>query len=255
VFSADRPPVVFVGGYDVGHRLARQRRSRSFVKMKDSAIAGQIAREAGLRSDATDTQVTFEYVAQANQTDWAFLTERAGRIGYELFVRDKVLHFRRPAFDGDAGRTFSLDSDVTEFRPRMSAVGQVGDVTVRGWDVKKKREVVGQANAPSRMGGTALGAKAADTAFGRSMGVRVNLGPGSQAEADQIARGTYGGGALGFVSGMLECPGQPQVLAGTVVRVDGAGTRFSGPYYVAAVAHTLDSEGYRTSLTVERNAT
>lgn len=158
VFSAETPPVLTVGGYDYGHRLARQRRSRSFLKMKDSAIAAQVGREAGLRVAATDTKVALDYVAQANQTDWAFLSERADRIGYELFVRDKVLHFRPPAFDGAAQRALSLGREVTEFRPRLSAVGQVGGVTVRGWDVKQKKELVGQAQTQvSPMGGSASG--------------------------------------------------------------------------------------------------
>ena len=50
VFTADQPPPLTVRGYDHRHRLARGRKTRTFAKMKDSAIASQIAREAGLRA-------------------------------------------------------------------------------------------------------------------------------------------------------------------------------------------------------------
>ena len=47
-FCANEPPIVTVRGYDRRHRLLRGRKTRSFVKVKDSAIASQIASEAGL---------------------------------------------------------------------------------------------------------------------------------------------------------------------------------------------------------------
>jgi phage protein D len=49
--------------------------------------------------------------------------------------------------------------------------------------------------------------------------------------------------------------GRPQVHAGTVVAIEGAGERFSGDYYVTSVTHTLTGErGYQTSFSVERNS-
>jgi phage protein D len=256
VFSAQRPPVLVVSGYDVGHRLARAPKSRTFARMKDSAIAAQVAREAGLRAEVRDTKVSLLYVAQANQTDWAFLRDRADRIGYELFVREKVLHFRPPAADGSAQRTLALGEEITEFRPRLSAVGQVGGATVQGWDVLRKQALVGQAAAAqiAPMGATSPGLRTVDKAFGRSAAIRVDLGPGIKAEADQIALGALTGTALDFVSGTVECAGQPQLVAGSVVTIEDAGNRFSGPYYIAAVTHTLDAHGYRTTLAVQRNA-
>jgi len=217
----------------------------------------QVGREAGLRAVVEDTRVSLPYVAQANQTDWAFLRERAARIGYEVFVRDKVLYFRPPAAAAKAQQTLRLDGDVTEFRPRLSTVGQVGEVTVRGWDLKAKQAVVGRAATGqeiSGMGGTRTGPKTADTAFGRSTTARVDLGPAVKADADMIALGDFTVGALGFVRATVECGGRPAFRGGTVVEIDGAGTRFSGPYYVTTVTHVLDAQGgYRTTLTAERS--
>jgi uncharacterized protein len=258
VFSAASPPVLTVGGYGYAHRLARTRKTRSFATMKDSAIVAQVGREAGLRAEVKDTRVSLPYVAQANQTDWAFLRERAARIGYEVFVRDKVLYFRPPASGTKAQQALSLDGDVTEFRPRLSTVGQVGEVTVRGWDVKTKQPVVGRAATGqeiSRMGGTRTGPKTADAAFGRSTTAHVDLGPALKADADMIALGDLNAGALGFVRATIACGGRAELRAGTVVEIKGAGTRFSGPYYVTTVTHVLDAQGgYRTTLTAERSA-
>lgn len=253
-FRADRPPILVVGGYDHGQRLTRTRRTRSFVRMKDSAIVAELARGAGLRVEAPDTGPVHDYVAQANQTDWAFLLDRAARLGREVLVRDKVLRFR-PADAAAAPVRLAVGREITEFRPRLSTVGQVGAVAVRGWDVRRKKPLVGQhKGAP---GGGPLGARpgprTADAAFGSSATAHVDLVPDSKAEADLIAEGSWGAAASGFVRGTAECRGDTRLLAATPVEITGAGTRFSGRYRVTAVTHTLDAEGYRTSLVVGRS--
>ncbi len=82
-------------------------------------------------------------------------------IGYEIFVRDKVLYFRSPPSAAQPSDRLSLGQDITEFSPRLSTLSQVSEVTVRGWDVKEKTAVVGSmAAAPGS------GAAAARRAFG-----------------------------------------------------------------------------------------
>ena len=50
--------------------------------------------------------------------------------------------------------------------------------------------------------------------------------------------------------------GLPDLRPGDNIQLTGLGKRFSGPYYVTSVTHTLrQDQGYRTSFTVERNAT
>jgi len=257
-FSADQPPMLTVRGYDYRHRLARGRKTRTFAQMKDSAIASQVAREAGLRAQAKDTKVSLMYVVQSNQTDLEFLRRRAQLIGYEIYVRDKVLYFQPPQSAAKAAAELSLGGDITEFTPRLSALGQVGEVTVRGWDVKQKKEIVGKAGMGqeySSMGGKSSGPKVANRAFGKASAASVRQPLRSKAEADQIALGHYNELALTYIQGTVVCSGRPQLRAGTVVDIAGAGKTFSGAYYVTSVTHTLTAEdGYQTSLTVQRNA-
>ena len=82
----------------------------------------------------------------------------------------------------------------------------------------------------------------------------MDLAPGTKADADAIALGDLNVAALGFMRATLACGGRPDLQAGTVVRIEGAGTRFSGPYYVTSVTHVLDADtGYSTTLTAERS--
>jgi len=256
-FAGEELPMLTVRGYDHRHLLARGRRTRAFRQMSDSAIASQVAREAGLRARVTNTGATLAHVLQSNQSDWDFLQQRARLLGYEIFVRDKVLYFRPPQHTSAATVTLRVGADISEFSPRLTAQSQVAEVTVRGWDVKQKKAIVGRAAVGQEMttpGEGESGPRAARQAFGRSTTASVDVPVRTAAEADTIARGQFNELALEYVRGDVVADGRPQVHAGTVVTIEGAGERFSGDYYVTSVTHTLTGErGYQTTFAVERN--
>ncbi|MDW4909510.1 contractile injection system protein, VgrG/Pvc8 family [Streptomyces sp. ADMS] len=257
-FTAGRLPRLTVRGYDYRHRLARGQRTRTFTRTKDSAIARQLAREAGLRAEVTDTRTGLDYVVQNNQTDLEFLQKRARLIGYEVHVRDKVLYFRPPQHGRPPSATLRVGDDISEFTPRLRALTQVREHSVRGWDVARKQAVVATVAAgqeSTTMGGSATGPRQAGRAFGRAASVSTDLPVPNRDRADQMARGQFDDLALTYITGEAECEGQPRLHAGEVVDIQGAGTTFSGPYYLTSVSHSVTAaEGYRTSLQVRRNA-
>jgi phage protein D len=258
-FQSDSLPTLTVRGYDHRHRLMRGRKTRSFTKTKDSSIARLIAGAAGLEARVTDTKISLEYVLQRNQTDMAFLQERARRIGYEVFVRDKQLFFRPPPIDGAEVTTLSLDSDIVELYPRLSAVAQVSEVEVRGWDVKQKQRFVAQAAAGAetqmREAGRS-GPRAARVAFGQAVLAETDRPPFDKAEAAAMATGRLNQIALGYISAEGRCFGRAELRAGTLVMIAGAGKTFSGRYYLTSVSHSYDpNDGFFTEFTCRRNAT
>lgn len=248
-----------VRGHDRGHRLLRGQKTRSFTQVKDSDIARQVAREAGLSAEVEDTGETLEYVLQHNQTDWELLRQRAWNLGFEVRVQDKTLLFRRHRNNGKEALTLLREgSGLLEFRPRLSTVGLVGQVVVQGWNPKDKETITGRASSrdqKTRMGGDRSGLEIADAEFGSAVGTIVDRPVLSQAEADQIARGRLEEMALAYITGDGLAIGRTDLEAGTVVRINGFGTVFSGLYYLASVRHTYHARrGYFTAFTVRRNA-
>lgn len=258
-FSNDEPPTLTVRGYDRRHRLMRKRKTRPFLNMKDSDIAGQIAGDGGLTPQVHDTGVTLDYVLQHNQTDLDFLKGRARRIGYEVVVIDRTLHFRPRRSNESEALTLTREVELLEFRPRLSTMGQVQEVLVRGWNPKDKSEFVARAAAgdeASLMSGSNSGPSVASRAFGETGGVSVESPVQSQAEADRFAQGQFEEMALDYVVGQGLCIGQPALRAGNVVKIEGLGRRFSGLYYVTSTEHSYrPNTGYRTAFAVRRSAT
>jgi phage protein D len=257
VYQLDRLPSLIVRGYDCRHRLQRGRKVRSFAKHKDSEIAQKLAQEAGLSAQVKDSGVTHDYVIQSNQTDMEFLQERALRIGFEMKVQGKRLIFQPVANDKSPDFVLTFGDSLIEFYPRLSSVGQVGDISVQAWDPKNKTAITGKASKSEVspvMGGGKSGATLASSAFGQATGLVTDIPVSSQGEADQISKALINAMSLAWIVGEGACVGRPDLTAGTVIKLDGLGRRFSGPYYVTAVSHRYNGEGYLTHFTVRRNA-
>ncbi|PJF40818.1 MAG: phage late control D family protein [Chloroflexi bacterium] len=254
-YIAAEPPQLVVRGYDRRHRLLRGRKTKSFLNMKDSDIAKQIAGNHSLSPTVVDTKVKLDYVLQHNQTDMEFLLDRAQRIGYEVVVEDKKLYFRPRQVAGSEALTLDLQQDLLEFFPRLTAVTQVGEMSVRGWDIKKKEAITGKATSESTKLGSKTGTKAAGT-FGTRAEWSVERPVSTKAEADAIAQGRFDEMALAYVTAEGKILGNTSLKAGEIVKIEGAGKRFSGKYYVTSAVHTyMPRTGYETNFTLRRNAT
>ncbi|XHX78791.1 MAG: phage late control D family protein [Stenomitos frigidus ULC029] len=257
-FTYNGLPSLTVRGYDRRHRLQRGRKTRTFVQQKDSDIAAQIAREAGLSAQIQDSQVTHPYTLQANQTDLEFLQTRSRQIRYEVVVDDRTLIFRSVANAESEVLTLTFEDDLLEFYPRLSSMGQVNEVSVRSWNPKDKKEIIGQArrgDEVSTMGGQKSGAAIAEAAFSTAVARLGDRPVRTQAEADQLAKAHFNQDVLALIKGEGVCKGHPQLRAGKVIKIDGIGQRFSGNYYVTAASHRYSTRGYDTHFTVQRNST
>jgi len=246
-----------VRGYDRLHRFRRGRRTRTYLQVKDSDVARQLAADLGLSADVEDSAEVHSYLLQHNQTDVDFLLARAAAIGYELSVDDRTLRFRR--LQHDRGKVLTLDflHGLMTFTASLSTADQVGQVTVRGWDPKAKQALVGQAQASDvrgTMAGQQVGPAVADRLFGSRTLAVVDQPVATQSEADLLARGILNEIALGYVVAEGTAVGDPALRAGAVVELGGLGQRFSGLYYVTRATHVWDGQ-FVTHLSLRRNAT
>ncbi|MBD2251981.1 phage late control D family protein [Nostoc parmelioides] len=257
-FVQNENPRIVVRGHDFRHRLMRGQQTQSFTKLKDSDIARQIAQKHGLTADVKDSQVILEYVLQHNQTDLAFLQNRAQRIGYEVTIDHKSLKFHPRSHASKPILTLKFDEQLTEFFPRLSSFSQVGQVEVLGWSPTQKqplRAMAGVGKETTRMAGKATGSQVVKSVFGAAHNSLVDRPISTKAEAEQIAASWFNDMALSYIEGDGVCLGTPDLHAGQVIDITGVGNRFSGQYYVTSVRHTYDrNSGYNTSFTVRRNA-
>ena len=247
-----------VRGYDRSHRLSAGRKTATYQQVKYSDIASQIAGAAGLTADVDDSGGTVDHVLQANQSDLEFLYGIARRIGFDCRVDDDKLLFKKPVESSGAPGDGDYESEdpvqlvwnhnLLEFRARMSAVAQVSEVKVRGWDIQKKESVIGQADvSASNAELSTTPADLADKVGGQTL-VVVNHPVGSQEAADELATARaeqVGSAAFEATAVTL---GSPALKAGTAVSVAGIDPALEGKWVITGSRHEFGSGAYRTSL-------
>ena len=244
-----------VRGYDKGHRLHRGRQQKAYLNISDSDMASKLAGEVGLSPQVDATSEVYDHVIQNNLTNWEFLQERARRIGYDCYVADGKLHFKKIVTSGSAIE-LEWGNNLSRFQPRLSTSGQVEEVNVRGWDPTKKEAIVGKATPRTEaepainVGG--VGGQVAGGAFGGGAKmVIVDRPVHSAKEADIMAQAIADDLGGNFVQADGEADGNPQLRAGQKVTISNLGTRFSGDYFVTRATHSFTGgEGYRVRFSV-----
>jgi phage protein D len=240
-------PVLVVRGYDLGHRLTRSHNTRTFQDMTASDIASKIIGEAGLDKDVQSTSDVYPFEQQSNETDWDYLWRLASRVGYEVVCIDEKIHFRKPGSGAGTPVTLQWGVNLKTFHPRATAVQQVKEVVVSGWDPKGKRRVTATKSTPQ------LDSKIELRRDGLANGKHpvVDEIVTSQSEADVLAQSTLDRLANTWLEADGRCVGNPKVRAGCKVQIKGVGTRFGGDYLITQSTHVIrGAAGYETEFEV-----
>jgi phage protein D len=252
-FTEDLQVLLTIRGYDRGHRLSRGAKTRTFLNSKDSDIVSKIASEAGLSAKVEATTEVHKHVFQDDQSDFAFLHERARRIGYELYVDDKTLNFQKPKTNrGEVALDWGVN--LRSFRPRITLAQQVNKVTVKDWDLVTKKEVVGTASSSSVQPAIGLGkwgGQAAQSALSAAEHLEVRSSVASQSEATLVAQAILDEINANFIEAEGVAFGNPALLAGKYAKIGKVGTRFGGKYKVTSARHIYTPQGYDTYFTIE----
>ncbi len=239
-----------VRGFDKSHRLFRETKTKTFLNTKDSDIASQIAGNVGLSPQVDATSTVYEHVFQHNQSDLSFLFQRAWRIGYECFVEEGKLYFRKPP-KGSETTTLTWGEELISFMPRMSLAEQVDQVSVRGWDDKEKKEIVGQATTGNLYPKISdkTGAQWASS-FGSGKLTFVDQPVFTQSEANELATARLDEASGTFIEAEGVVFRRPDIKAGKIIKIQAVGKRLTGSYLVTAATHSFTAAGLKTTFSV-----
>lgn len=234
-----------LSGLDVTHRLARTPKTRSFLNMTDADIVAQIADEYGFETDIDATGEVHEYVLQTSESDYAFLARQARRVGFDLWITEKTLHFKPRPTSQTAPPTLRWGGNLQRFKVRFSSTERCDSVTVRGHDPLAKRTLVGRADAGDPGTDAPAVVDMADdarTAFGGIERFAGQFPVATQAEADALAESLLLKASGGEVVARGEAAGDPLIAAGAEVEIEQVGTRLSGRWRLTSVQHVYGGQ-------------
>jgi phage protein D len=255
-FPEGQPPEITVLAEDRFQDLRMTRRTRSFADVSDSDVMNQVASDHGLSASVNVTGPTYKVLAQVNQSDLAFLRERASAIDAELWMDGSTLNAKPRTNRTSGSIEMSYGNKLREFSVMADLARQRTSVTVSGWDVAAKSELKHEATDSvlgGELNGDASGSSILQSAFGarkESFAHTVPLTSGeTQAEAEALFKMT----ARRFVVGRGVAETSSKLRVGAYVDLKEIGPLFSGKYYLSEIKHIFDStKGLRTEFTGER---
>lgn len=237
--------------------LRMTRRTRSFDQKSDADVARSIASDHGLSAQISLSGPVHKALSQVNQSDLAFLRDRARASNAEIWLEDDALHMaQRPNRASGNAVALSYGTSLRQFDVRADLAGQRTSLTVSGWSVADKRAVSEQATdsvLSSELGNGDGGIGLLQRAFGQRAETVAHMLPVSADEARGIAEGWLRHLGRRFVAGRGTAGPTPALRTGKQVELSGLGPLFNGSYTLTEVCHRFDvTRGLRTDFAVER---
>ncbi len=254
-FPEGRAPEMTVLAEDRLQDLRMTRRTRTFTDVSDADVMRQVANDHNLTPAIDVSGPTHKVLAQVNQSDLAFLRERARAVDAEVWIDAKTLH--AAAHASRNGGTFKMNykKELREFSVLSDLATQRTSVTVAGWDVAAKdaiRHDATDAVLGSELGNDASGASILKGLASRTEALAHTV-PLTSEEAQARAEAVFKMMARRFVTGRGVAEADKRLRVGSSVDLQGIGPLFSGKYYLSEVRLYFDgARGIRTEFTAER---
>ena len=245
-FGEGRSPEIAVLLEDRLQDLRMTRRTRTFDNITDAAVIQQIAGDHGLTPTVDVSGPTHKVLAQVNQSDLAFIRDRARAAGAELWIDGRTLYAK--ARPGRTGTPLKLKfgAELREFTVLADLAHQRSSVNVSGWDVSSKQAIDQKADdaaISNEIGADKSGASVLKQAFGDRKEAVAHTVPVTSAEATLQAEAWFRAHARRFLVGRGLAQPNAKLRVGAWVELDGLGSLFNGKYYLAEVHHVFDGTG------------
>lgn len=256
-FPEGGPPQVAALAEDRLQDLRMTRRTRSFENVSDADAMQQIANAHGLTPDVNlGGGATHKVLAQVNQSDLAFIRERARAVDAEVWLDDTTLKVAKRASRSSGTVQLAVGGLLREFSVIADLAGQRTSVVAAGWDVAGKSALSHEADSSvisAEVGSDDSGVSILSSKIGTRKETLAHGVPHTSAETQAQAESLMRALARRFVVGRGVAQTSAALRVGAKVEVQSAGPLFSGPYYVSEVRHRFDGQrGLRTEFRCER---
>ena len=255
-FPDHEGPRLVVLAEDRFQDLRMTRRTRTFADLSDSDVFNRIANDHGLTPSVSVTGPTHKVLSQVNQSDLAFMRERARSIDAEVWMQGSTLNAKSRTNRGGGTLELTYGGNLREFAVVADLAHQRTSVTVSGWDVSEKEGVKYEANdsvVQGELNGDTSGASVLSSALGTRKESVAHTVPFTLQEAQTQAESYFRVMARRFVVGRGTTTTDSRLRVGSYVDVKNVGPLFGGKYYLSEVRHLFDgAHGIRTFFTAER---
>lgn len=223
------------------------RKNANYVDKMDSDIIAQLIAAAGLETDVDATSVQHKELVQYYCTDWDFLVSRAEVNGLLVVADDGKVSVKAPAVSADPVLNVSYGADLMEFQAEIDARQQWAQVQAVSWDPKQQAVLQGSSRKPETQTGQG---DLASVELAKVIGLATlrlqTSAPLQSADLDGWGAAQQRKSGLARIRGRMKFQGSALARPGTLIELDGMGSRYNGKVFVGAVTHELEDGNWIT---------
>ena len=258
-----------VTGLDRSHRLMRGTKTMAYPEMTASDVIPMLLGECEVEPGPIDpTTTTYEWLTQANVSNWTFIQQLAAlenrvafvdRLGMFNFVKPPSPEFAGPPVmsldEPPMGEQLAMGVNLIRLRSSVTSAEQVPEVNVTGYDPLVAAPVLGLApSIPSTA--MVLDPATEPALLAGEVGATPFFDASTPFEDEGAAENRAMSIAADLAAAMAEmegeCLGNPSIIAGKAFSIGMAGPPFDGQYICSSARHRFEpgNGGYSTWFTV-----
>jgi phage protein D len=250
------PPQIGICAEDRLQDLRMTRRTRCFTDATLADLVRRIAGEHGLQAQPDLSGPQYKVLAQANQSNLAFLRDLARREDAQIWAEGATLKAVARTRRNAGTVELSWAGTLREFNVSADLAHQRTSLVASGWDVSGKQAVKHEADETAikpELVGSDSGPAVLQHAFGSRSDTLAHGLPFDGAEARALAEASMRHLARRFVTGYGAAKTTATLRIGAKLKLSGLGPLFDGDYTMTRLHHRFDSRaGLRTEFACDR---
>lgn len=240
---------------DVKGLMMKNRRMEFFTQKSADAVLKEILKDTPVSSYISGKKIDScpedEIPLRSNmQTDYDIIVEQASKLGFEFFVSQGKVVFRKKESVSSSIMDLEPEFGIFELRSECSAQKLVKTIEVRSTDPETGKVITGSASLSGTFSKGSNGSKV----IGNSKQVFYEPGLKDAAEAKRRAEARIK--AISDTFGYLEvtCIGIPEIGPGRFINIKKLSDNVNGKYYITSVRHSMTGGEYVTSFKGRRSS-
>ena len=227
------------------------RKNANYADQTDREIMESIVRGHGLETSVDPTDLTHGGLTQYDCSDWDFVLARAEANGLLVIAEDeghRVLA-QAPRIASTPELSVSWGRDLIEFEADVDACSQLLSVQATAWDPGSQAVCRGTEQAPQALTGQGnLDSTALAGVLGLDTFRLQTSAPLQEAELTAWSKAQQLTAGLARIRGRMKFQGSSLARVGSLIEVDGVGSRFNGLVFVSTVDHEITDGNWWTTV-------
>lgn len=235
----DNSSVLVIECRDEAVKMTIGRKSNYYYESTDSDIIEEIVGNYSLSSEVEPTSFEHKELVQYQSSDWDFMITRAQNNGMVCIVEDGKIKIAPPNLSSEEVETIAFGATLLNFDGEIDARNQFSTITTYGWNHSDQEVVETEASDPSvNLNGNLDSSTLADVIALENLELKHG-GNNNSTVLQQWSDAKALFQQLAKTRGRVKFQGIPEVLPGSILKLEGVGDRFNGKIYVSAIRHEI----------------